>query len=120
MFSVKWRPFRIGLNDLKSCPTGKVDFVQLMKTANTSKGLRWLGGVGGVGGGVGGAVRGGGVGGGGYIAFIPSVRPSIPDPSHVSPSSHVRSIAPTVLVKSILYLYILPSNLQNFNFWQII
>ena len=39
-----------------------------------------------------------------YIDFIPSVCPSI------HPASRVRSVAPTVLVGSISYLYILSSN----------
>ena len=40
---------------------------------------------------------------GGYIGFTPSVRPS----------SRVRSVAPTVLVGSISYLYILSSNFRR-------
>ena len=40
---------------------------------------------------------------GGYIGFTPSVRPA----------SHVRSVAPTVLVGSISYLYILSSNFRR-------
>ena len=39
-----------------------------------------------------------------YICFTPSVYPS------VRPTSRVHSVAPTVLVVSILYLYILSSN----------
>ena len=39
---------------------------------------------------------------GGYIGFTPSVRPS-----RVRPASRVRSVASTVLVGSISYLYIL-------------
>ena len=40
------------------------------------------------------------LGGGGYIAFTPSVRLSV-RPSRVRPASHVRSVAPKVLVGSI-------------------
>ena len=64
---------------------------------------------------------------GGYIGFTPSVRPSVCPSVH--PASRVRSVAPTVLVGSISYLYILSSNFrrcvtfiakfQNLNFWQI-
>ena len=45
---------------------------------------------------------------GGYIGFTPSVRPS-----RVRPASHVRSVAPTVLVGSISYLHILSSNFRR-------
>ena len=44
---------------------------------------------------------------GGYIGFTPSVRPS------VRPASRVHSVAPTVLVGSISYLYILSSNFRR-------
>ena len=66
---------------------------------------------------------------GGYIGFTPSVHLSV-CPS-VCPASHVRSVAPTILVGSISYLYILSSNfrscgackvfgkLQNLNFRQL-
>ena len=57
---------------------------------------------------------------GGYIGFTPSVclsvRPSVRlsvHPSRVRPASHVRSVAPTVLVGSISFLYILPSNFRS-------
>ena len=43
----------------------------------------------------------------GYIGFNPSVRPSD------RPASCVRSVAPTVLVGSISYLYILSSNFRR-------
>ena len=43
---------------------------------------------------------------GGYIGFTPSVRLSV-RPSRVRPASRVRSVASTVLVESISYLYIL-------------
>ena len=42
-----------------------------------------------------------------YTGFTPSVRPS------VRPASRVRSVAPTVLVGSISYLYILSSNFRR-------
>ena len=45
---------------------------------------------------------------GGVIGFTLSVRPS-----RVRPASHVRSVAPTVLVGSISYLCILPSNFRR-------
>ena len=48
---------------------------------------------------------------GGYIGFTPSVRPSI-CPS-VSPTFRVCSVAPTVLVGSISYLYILLSHFRR-------
>ena len=59
-----------------------------------------------------------------YIGFTPSVCPSVRPV--VRPASRVRSVAPTVLVGSISYLYILSSNFrrcvtckfQNLNFWQ--
>ena len=56
---------------------------------------------------------------GGYIGFTLSVRlsvvrPSVPRPSHVRPASHVRSVAPTILVESISYLHILSSNFRRF------
>ena len=41
-----------------------------------------------------------------------SVRPSV-RLSRVLPASHVRSVAPTVLVGAISYLYILPSNFRR-------
>ena len=44
---------------------------------------------------------------GGYIGFIPAVCPS------GRPASHVRSVAPTVLVGSISYLCILSSNFRR-------
>ena len=46
-------------------------------------------------------------GGGGYIGFTQSVRTS------VRPASHVRSVAPTVLVGSISYLYLLSSSFRR-------
>ena len=78
-----------------------------------------LGGGGGVGGGGGGwgwwgwgvggwGWVGGGVGGGGILV---SVRPSVR--SSVRPASSVRSVAPTVLVGSISYLYILSSYFRS-------
>ena len=42
-----------------------------------------------------------------------SVRPSVPRPSRVCPASCVRSVAPTVLVGSISYLYILSWNFRT-------
>ena len=47
----------------------------------------------------------------GYIGFTPSVRLSV-RPSCVRPASRVRSVAPTVLVGSISYLYILSNNFR--------
>ena len=47
------------------------------------------------------------VGGGGHIGFTQSVRLS------VRPTYHVRSVAPTVLFGSILYLYILSSSFRT-------
>ena len=69
------------------------------------------------------------VGGGGYIGFTssvhPSVRPSVRPPVRPSvlPAFHVRSVAPTVLVGSISYLYILShvkfiAKFRNLNFLQ--
>ena len=65
---------------------------------------------------------GGGGGGGRWVYWFPSVRPS------VRPAFRVRSVAPTVLIGSISYLYILSSNCRrcvackvsckNLNFWQ--
>ena len=49
---------------------------------------------------------------GGYIGFTPSDRPSVRPSIH--PTSGVRSVAPTVLVGSILYLYILSSNFRRY------
>ena len=46
----------------------------------------------------------------GYIGFTPSVRPSVL-PAYVA--HHVRSVAPTVLVRSISYSYVLPSNFRR-------
>ena len=48
----------------------------------------------------------------GYIGFTPSVRPSV-GPSVPPPACRVRSVAPTVLVGSISYLYILSSNFRR-------
>ena len=48
---------------------------------------------------------------GGYIGFTPSVCPSV-CPS-IRPASRVRSVAPTVLVGSISYLYIISSNFRR-------
>ena len=52
--------------------------------------------------------EGWGGGGGGGWGYIGSVRPS-----RVRPASHVRSVAPKVLVGSISYLYILSSNFRR-------
>ena len=49
----------------------------------------------------------------GGVYWFHSVRPSV-RPSHVRPASHVRSIAPTILVESISYLHILSSNFRRF------
>ena len=54
-------------------------------------------------------VIGGGGGGGGGI--LVSLRP--PVCTYVRPTSRVRSVAPTVLVGSISYLYILSSNFRR-------
>ena len=58
---------------------------------------------------------GGGGGGGGGVYWFHYVRPSVRPPvrpsvrpSRVRPASYVRSVAPTVLVGSISYLYMLP------------
>ena len=52
----------------------------------------------------------------GYISFTPSVRPFGVRPSvfpFVRPTSRVRSLAPTVLVGSISYLFILSSSFRR-------
>ena len=52
---------------------------------------------------------------GGYTGFTPSVRPSV-RPSvcpSVRPASRVRSVAPTILIGSISYVYILSSNFRR-------
>ena len=50
--------------------------------------------------------------GGGGVYWFHSVRSSV-RPSRVRPASHVRSVAPKVLVESISYLYILSSNFRR-------
>ena len=54
---------------------------------------------------------------GGYIGFTPSVHPSVCPSDH--PASRVCSVAPTVLVGSISYLYILSSNCRWCVEWKV-
>ena len=51
--------------------------------------------------------------GGIMVSLCPSVCPSICRPSHIRPASYVCSVPLTVLVGSISYLYILPSNFRR-------